>query len=65
MERRSLFALNANELTVLPTDKGNVTVVLSTANYNQKIAILLEDQAYRKLEDTLLSLRSKRPFFSS
>jgi hypothetical protein len=30
-------------------DKGNVTVVLSTADCKQKIAALLEDQAYRQV----------------
>jgi hypothetical protein len=43
--------LKANEaLTVLPADKGNATVVLDTADYNQKIGALLEDNAYRKLK---------------
>jgi hypothetical protein len=51
VERRTLLALKANEaLTVLPTEKGSASVVLDTADYNLKIAALLEDQAYRKLK---------------
>jgi hypothetical protein len=50
-ERRGLQALKANEaLKVHPADKGNATVVLDTADYNRKIAVLLEDQAYTKLK---------------
>jgi hypothetical protein len=50
-DRRALRALKVNEaLTVLLADKGNATVVLDTADYNQKIAALLEDKAYRKLK---------------
>jgi hypothetical protein len=50
-ERRVLPAPKASEvLTVHPADEDGVTVVLNTANYNQKIAALLEDQAYRKLK---------------
>jgi hypothetical protein len=49
-ERGALLALNVNEaLMVLLADKGNVIMVLDTADYNQNIAALLEDQAYRKL----------------
>jgi hypothetical protein len=49
VEKKSLQALKANvERTVLPADKGNA--VLSTADYNHKIAALLKDQAYRKLK---------------
>jgi hypothetical protein len=50
-EKRALQALKDNEaLTVLPTDKDNVTVALDAADYNWKIGALLEDQAYRKLK---------------
>jgi hypothetical protein len=31
------------------TDSGNTMVVLNTAEYNQRIPALLEDQAYKKL----------------
>jgi hypothetical protein len=49
--KRALWALNDSDaLTVLPNDKGNVTVVLDTADYNWKIGALLENQAYRKLK---------------
>jgi hypothetical protein len=50
-ERRALRALKANgALTVLPTEKGNAAVVLGTSDYNQKIAALLEDKAYKRLK---------------
>jgi len=37
------------EITILPADKGNTTVVLNTSDYKQKISSLLEDSAYRTL----------------
>jgi hypothetical protein len=41
--------LTASELlTLLPADKGNAAVVLGTSDYNQKIATLLEEKAYKK-----------------
>jgi hypothetical protein len=50
-ERRALQALKTNEaLTVLPTDKGNVAMILDTSDYNWKIIALLEDKAYNKLK---------------
>jgi hypothetical protein len=49
-ERKALRALRKNtDLTILPADKGNATVVLNTVEYNQKIGTLLEDLAYRRL----------------
>jgi len=49
-ERVALTNLkNNSELTILPADKGNATVILSTMDYKQKILILLEDSAYRRL----------------
>jgi hypothetical protein len=58
-ERGALRALKANNtLMVLPADKGNVTVVLDTADYNQKIPALLEDKAYKKLKKTILLLNT-------
>jgi hypothetical protein len=66
-ERRALRAFKANEvLTVLPADKGNAAVEMGTSGYNQKIATLLEDKAYKNLKkdptefvehNTLLLLR--------
>jgi hypothetical protein len=35
---------NSETVTVLPADKGNVALVLGTADYNRKTAVLLEDQ---------------------
>jgi hypothetical protein len=40
---------NNTDLTILPVDKGNATVILNTADYKQKIASILEDPAYRRL----------------
>jgi hypothetical protein len=36
-------------LTARPSDKGNASVGLDTADYNLKIAALLKDQVHRKL----------------
>jgi hypothetical protein len=48
VEKKSLKALKSNvERTILLADKDNA--VLSIADYDQKIAALLKDQAYRKL----------------
>lgn len=50
-DRMALQTLKANEtLKVLPVDKGNVTLILATADYNWKITALLEDHANRKLK---------------
>jgi hypothetical protein len=49
-EREALRALKKNtELTILPADKGNATVVLNTVDYKQKITSLLQDPSYRRL----------------
>jgi hypothetical protein len=49
-ERAALRNLkNNSELTILPADKGNATVILSTMDYKQNIYTLLEDSAYRRL----------------
>jgi len=49
-ERAPLKTLKDNtNLTILPADKGNATVVLNTSDYKQKISSLLDDPAYRKL----------------
>jgi hypothetical protein len=37
------------DLTILPADKGNATVILNIADYKQKIISLLEDPSYRRL----------------
>ena len=49
-ERAALKILKDNvNLTILPADKGNATVILNTSDYKQKISSLLQDPAYRKL----------------
>jgi hypothetical protein len=40
---------NNLNLTILPADKGNATVILNTSDYKQKISSFLQDPAYRKL----------------
>ena len=37
------------ELTILPADKGNATVLLNTVDYKQKISFLLDDPSDRRL----------------
>ena len=49
-ERAALKTFKDNfNLTILPADKGNTTVVLNTSDYEQKIPSLQEDSAYRTL----------------
>ena len=49
-EREAPRTLKKNtELTILPADKDNATVVLNTVDYKQKITSLLQDPSYRRL----------------
>jgi len=49
-ERAELKTLKENEnLTILPAEKGNATVVLNTSDFKQKISSLLQDPEYRKI----------------
>jgi len=49
-ERATLRNLkNNSEITILPADKGNATVILNTTDYKQKINTLLEDSSYSRL----------------
>jgi len=49
-ERMALRTLKDNtHLTILPDDKGIATVILNTKDYKLKIAYLLENSAYKKL----------------
>ncbi|XP_071449226.1 uncharacterized protein [Hetaerina americana] len=49
-ERRALISLRKNpDVTILPADKGNATVLLNTDECHQKIQKLLEDPAYRTI----------------
>ena len=44
--------LRKNEqLIVLPADKGNTTVIMDSSDYRNKIAGLLEDDTYRKVQN--------------
>jgi hypothetical protein len=48
-EKMVLSVLRKNsDLTILLADNGNVTVVLNTVDYDDKIGALLQDPAYRK-----------------
>ena len=38
------------DITILPADKGNATVVMDRSDYTTKMADLLEDPAYKKLK---------------
>jgi hypothetical protein len=49
-ERNALLALqNDKDIAILPTDKGNVAVVLLSEDYHNKIKTLLSDPEYTKL----------------
>jgi len=49
-EKEALRTLKKNtDLTILPADKGNATVILNAVDYKQKITSLLEDPSYRSL----------------
>jgi hypothetical protein len=49
-ERAALKSLKDNtNLTILPADKGNATVVHNTIDYKHKISSLLEETTYRML----------------
>jgi hypothetical protein len=49
-ESKALRTLKNNtDLTILPADKGNATVILNTSDYKQKSTSILEDPAYRRL----------------
>jgi hypothetical protein len=49
-ERDTLQALRNNkDITVLPADKGNATIVLLNEDYHSKIRNMLSDPVYKKL----------------
>jgi len=49
-ERTALKTLNPDrEILILPTDKGNATVIISTTAYERKIETLLDPITYKKL----------------
>jgi hypothetical protein len=37
------------DFTILPTSKGNTTVVLHTSDYTEKVLAILDDPVYKKL----------------
>jgi hypothetical protein len=49
-EREALRTLRNNDsITILPSDKGNATVILSSTDYKSKIGSLLDDHVCKKL----------------
>jgi len=48
-EMAALRSLKTTQLTILPADKGNATVMLNSNDYITKMTNLLGDSAYRKL----------------
>lgn len=54
-KKRLLLVLKVNEFKILSADKGNATVVLSMANYNRKIAVLLGTK-HMEIGRTVLSV---------
>jgi hypothetical protein len=60
-EREALWNLQKNmDLSILPADEGNTTVILNTVDYKPKITSLLEDPSYRKLARDLLNRQNKK-----
>jgi hypothetical protein len=60
-ERSTLRSLKQDtELTILPADKGNATVILNTTDYKLKIYTLLDDSAYRKLTKDPTDARERK-----
>jgi hypothetical protein len=59
-ERMVLSVLQKNnDLTILLADKDHATVVLNTVDYDDKIGVLLQDPAYRRLVKTLQTFEHK------
>ena len=51
-ERRALNELQRRaDIKIIPSDKGNRVVVMSTEEYNAKVNALLEDPAYKKVQN--------------
>lgn len=60
-ERRALNKLSKrNDITILPADKGNTTVVLSADDYKAKIEQLLDDPAYTKLNKDPTAVKERK-----
>jgi hypothetical protein len=63
-ERTALRTLKNNtDLTILPADKGNATMILNTVDYKQKIISLLEAPSYRRLPAILLIRQNGKPHY--
>jgi hypothetical protein len=51
---------NNTDLTILPADKSNTTVILNTAEYKQNITSILEGPAYRRLTRDTTDLTERK-----
>jgi hypothetical protein len=50
MEQETLLNLqNNNSIMILPADKGNTIIVLSSKDYHNKMKSLVDDPVYRRL----------------
>lgn len=60
-ERKALGNLKKrSDIKILPADKGNVTVVLSTEEYKRKVAELLNDPAYVKIQRDPTAVKERK-----
>jgi hypothetical protein len=61
VEREALWTLqNDDSITILPADKGNATVILSSTDYKSKVRYLLDDPVYKRLTSDPTSKIEKR-----
>ncbi|GJQ70041.1 hypothetical protein Trydic_g22524 [Trypoxylus dichotomus] len=59
-ELKALIELTLNEnITILPADKGNATVVRNTRNYKDNTQKLLDDRTYKPITTDLITYLEK------
>lgn len=46
-----MLFLEQDNITILPADKRNATVVMDTDKYKQKVTNMLDDMIYQKVKD--------------
>jgi hypothetical protein len=64
VEREALLALrNDDSIMILPADKGNATVILSSTDYNSKIRALLDELVHKRLTSDPTSKNRKTDHF--
>ena len=60
-ERKALSSLSKRrDITILPADKGNTTVVLAAEEYQGKIAQLLDDTTYVKVQKDPTAVKERQ-----